>query len=789
LGRYYDEDFMLRVREIITMTVWLVPLGAGAPLQTTPALLFDHATVSRSTELDERSKKASEKFFAQKETAPADFRTGHLQTENPIFATAVNYSSGGQNATSVAVADVNADGKPDLVETNACVDSSCTNASVAVLLGNGDGTFQTAVTYNTGGAYASSVAVADVNGDGKPDLLVSNGYACSNCTSGSIGVLLGKGDGTFQTAVSFNSGGPYASSVAVADVNGDSKPDLVAANNCLTSSCAGSTVAVLLGNGDGTFQAAVSFDPGGLYAHSAAVADVNGDGKPDLIVANGYACTTCTTGAIGVLLGNGDGTFQTAVAYGSGGDQSVFLAVADVNRDNKADLLVANAYACNNCANGVIAVLLGNGDGTFQTAVVYPAGGYATDSVALADVNGDGTPDLLTGNGYACSSCTTSTVAVLLGNGDGTFQAAQVFDSGGYQAISVVGTDVNGDGKPDLMAANSCMNSNDCPFGTNGAAAVLLNISQPAATLSPTSLNFGNQTVGFTSAQMGSTLTNTGNNSLTISSISVNGTNGTDFAESSTCPNLLAPNTSCAINVTFTPSATGTRSAAMAVTDNAPNSPQSVLLSGTGVAPAVTFFPTSLTFPDQTIFTTSAARNVTVTNSGLGLLAIASIAVTGTFAQTNTCTGTINPGANCTVSITFRPTARGIVTGSLSVVDNAPGSPQTVSLSGTGTYIQTIPTSLNFGSQPVHTTSVARKIAVMNKGSVPVSISRIGVVGTNAGDYAETNTCGTSIAPGATCKITVTFTPLATGHRTADISIIDNGGGSPQTVSLIGLGT
>jgi hypothetical protein len=125
------------------------------------------------------------------------------------FASAVVYGSGGDQALSVAVADVNGDGKPDLLVTNSCVSSSnCANGTVSVLLGNSDGTFHAAVTYDSGGNGGGSVAVADVNGDGRPDLVVANNCASSgSCANGTVSVLLGNGDGTFQTAVVYSSGG------------------------------------------------------------------------------------------------------------------------------------------------------------------------------------------------------------------------------------------------------------------------------------------------------------------------------------------------------------------------------------------------------------------------------------------------------------------------------------------------------------------------------------------------------------------------------------------------------
>jgi len=261
------------------------------------------------------------------------------------FLPAVAYDSGGDIVYSVAVADVNGDGKPDLVVANLCAKSSnsncahgLVNGSVGVLLGNGDGTFRPAVTYSSTGLQALSVAVADVNGDGKPDLIVANRYACANtCPDGTVVVRIGNGDGTFQSAVAYDSGGGGTWSVAVKDVNGDGKLDVVVANNDSNS------VAVLLGRGDGTFEPPVSYSSGGTQPFSVAVADVNGDGKPDLLVAN-CAGSGCASGSVGVLLGKGDGTFEPAVSYSSGGTQAVSVAVADVNGDGKPDLLVANYY-------------------------------------------------------------------------------------------------------------------------------------------------------------------------------------------------------------------------------------------------------------------------------------------------------------------------------------------------------------------------------------------------------------------------------------------------------------
>jgi len=378
------------------------------------------------------------------------------------FKPAVSYDSGGEYAYSVAVADVNADGKPDLLVANYCADSSCAVGGVDVFLGNGDGTFQPVVSYGSGGQNAESVAVVDVNGDGKPDLLVANQCSSGSCAGGAVSVLLGNGNGTFQAAISYDSGGYYANSVAVRDVNGDGKPDLLVLNQCANAgACADGTVAVLLGNGDGSFQGAATFAPGGQYAYSVATGDVNGDGKLDLLVAD----QRTSGGTIGVLLGKGDGTFQRAMSYSSGGQYAYSVAIADVNQDGKPDLLVANY-------DGTAGVLLGNGDGSFHAAVTYSSGGNYAYSVAVADVDGDGKPDLLVANGcLSVTSCATGGIGVLLGRGDGTFEQAVSYGSGGQNAYSVAVADLNGDGKPDLLLANKYVGNGNY---ANGVIGVLL---------------------------------------------------------------------------------------------------------------------------------------------------------------------------------------------------------------------------------------------------------------------------------------------------------------------------
>jgi hypothetical protein len=337
------------------------------------------------------------------------------------FATHQDFDTG-REPIAVVAADLTGDGKLDLVTAN---DNA---GSVSVLLGNGDGTFQAAINMPVGSGPISvpvALAIGDVNGDGKPDIVVANytgGY------TGTVDVLLGNGDGTFATGAILPVG-HHPKSIALADLTGDGKLDIVEVNNG-----ASGTADVLLGNGDGTFQAPRTFQVG-PYPQAVAVAQMNGDSFPDIVVAG--------NDSVSVLLGNGDGTFKPrqSTAVGSGPRA---LAIADLNGDGINDVVTANytgGYP------GTVSVLLGNGDGTFQPQQQF-ATGDGPRSVSIADLNGDGRPDLVVANyPYASNS-----VSVLLGNGDGTFQAHQDFGTASHPR-SVIAADLNGDGAPDLVVA------------------------------------------------------------------------------------------------------------------------------------------------------------------------------------------------------------------------------------------------------------------------------------------------------------------------------------------------
>ncbi|HEV2425510.1 MAG TPA: choice-of-anchor D domain-containing protein [Terriglobia bacterium] len=647
-------------------------------------------------------------------------------------------------------ADFNRDGKLDLAIANS------SSNTVSVLLGNGDGTFQSHVDYATG-QDPVFVATGDFNTDGIIDLAVINTNCATqqNCPAGSASILLGNGDGTFEPHVDYDTA-PFSYSIDTADFNRDGRLDLAVNNGGCFYSCS-DTVSILLGNGDGTFQNHVDYATiNSLGAASANLGDVNNDGNLDVLTTtSGHAA-----GDVSSLLGNGAGVFGSPVTS-SAGNEADSVVLGDLNGDSKLDLVVGQG------TDATVAVLLGNGDGTFMAPVQYGGGGY---SLAIGDFNGDGKLDIAT--------VVYNGGCVLFGNGDGTFQPPPLncfYTS--FVGGQVVAGDFNNDGQLDLAVTDPSGNTVE----------TLLQI--PSAVLSSTSLSFGSENLGSSSASQPVTLTNRGSAPLIISEINIGGADPNDFSETNTCGTTLTAGSSCTINVTFTPTMLGARAASVSITDNASGSPQTIVLSGTGTQPALTLSPTSLTFPTQVVFTTSKAQPLTLTNTGTGNLTITSIAATGQFSQTNTCGTSVPPGASCTINVSFKPKTKGMQTGSITVTDNAPGSPQTVALSGCGTYIQFTPASLNFGNQPVHTTSPPKKVTISNKGGTAVSITAISISGSDPGDFAETNTCKSSLGSGATCTVSVSFTPARQGARSARLSISDNGGCSPQTVSLSGTGT
>jgi Bacterial Ig-like domain (group 3)/FG-GAP-like repeat len=353
-------------------------------------------------------------------------------------------------ASALNTGDLNGDGNYDLVIVNGY---NATSASLSVEFGKADGTFGSAVSYPIAGSSASAAVLSDINGDGKLDIVAVS-------ADQQISVLLGNGDGTFQAAKSFsapvlpgytaNTSTPIASMIT-ADVNGDGKKDVVCSNGL-----------VLLGNGDGTFTAAAA--PAFSYVQATsdegpnlAAGDLNNDGKVDLVLSTGNA--------VSILLGKGDGTFTQGNSYVSI-DSTGFVTVTDLDGDGNLDIYVGLAdnalYAGDDSNNTSAYALMGHGDGTFSGAPIAP-GTYSGNN--LADLNGDGVPDLVSNASGPFGNTISPSFTVALGTGNGGFAtkssvtAPDTFTLNGYSFTGVSKAnaagyalgDVNGDGKPDLV--------------------------------------------------------------------------------------------------------------------------------------------------------------------------------------------------------------------------------------------------------------------------------------------------------------------------------------------------
>jgi hypothetical protein len=352
------------------------------------------------------------------------------QQPTPLIASSTRIAVG-KTPDNVAIADLNLDGKPDLVVTNGG------DNNVTILLGDGRGKFTEAKgSPFPAGVSPSDICVADFNGDGKPDL------AFANHTMKYLTVLLGDGQGGFKPAPSSPVAvlsNPHTHGVAAGDFNGDGKLDLV------TESWGESKVTVLFGDGRGGFSSpGVQFATGKSPYWKVRVADVNGDGHADIVTTNWEG------DSVTILLGDGKGGFTQAAGSPFPGGKTPFgVAVADLNGDGKPDLAVVNYSGhADQPANDGVTILLGDGQGGFKIMAGSPfPTGHAPVRLAVGDVNGDGIPDVVTVN------LASNDITVLLG-GRGTFTRAATIAVGKEPEGIAVG-DLNGDGKADIVVANS----------------------------------------------------------------------------------------------------------------------------------------------------------------------------------------------------------------------------------------------------------------------------------------------------------------------------------------------
>jgi hypothetical protein len=322
----------------------------------------------------------------------------------------------------------------------------------------------------------------------------------------------------------------------------------------------------------------------------------------------------------------------------------------------------------------------------------------------------------------------------------------------------------------------------------------------PIVNLLPAQLLFGTQAAGTVSAGQTVALKNSGSAALTLTGVGFTGNDAGSFgivaAGPSPCPiadGTLAIAASCTVAVDFAPQSGGTKSASLSFTDNAPGSPQTVPIKGDAIAPVIQISPGSLNFAVETVGMTSAAQTVTLSNTGDGPLAITNISLTGAspadFKQTNNCPPSLGNGNACSLSVTFTPTAPGNRSASINIVDNAPGSPHAVPLTGVGALpgVSIAPTTIDFAAQLVGTSSSPVNITVKNAGTGLLVISKISFTGANAAEFTETkDTCSVTINPNDSCTIPVVFDPATIGSKTAVLTLADNAPGSPQSVAVSG---
>jgi hypothetical protein len=329
------------------------------------------------------------------------------------------------------------------------------------------------------------------------------------------------------------------------------------------------------------------------------------------------------------------------------------------------------------------------------------------------------------------------------------------------------------------------------PGGQATVALLGTGTSPAAVVLTPLTLNFAATIVNQIAASQNITISNLGGTTATLSTPTLSG-NTTDFAISvNTCGATLAPSTGCTLSITFTPIASGTRSATLSVTDNVGTpaaATQTASLSGVGNAPATdTLSPLLLSFAQQQIGTTSASQSVTLTNSGgVPLTLIAASISPGDFSVVNACGNSLAAHATCAVNVTFSPTAIGTRTATLTITDQF--RYQTVTLNGVGIAgpgVSLTPTSLTFPATGVGLTALAQTLTLTNNGGVPLMVSAVAI---SPGFAIALNSCTAAVAVNANCSLTIVFAPTAPGPIAGTLTFSDNAAGGVQTTSLSGVG-
>ncbi|MFH1654412.1 MAG: choice-of-anchor D domain-containing protein [Pseudomonadota bacterium] len=439
---------------------------------------------------------------------------------------------------------------------------------------------------------------------------------------------------------------------------------------------------------------------------------------------------------------------------------------------------------------------------TFVLAVVFPSLAYAIDPPVI-------TPDPLEfSNTRVGQSSSQETLTIANPNAKNSLKITTIFlgDQTNFQIDSdacsnttlkkltscdlTISFNPSEDGHFVTSIAVSNNGSNKTDYVTITGRGI-----EPAVTLSRSSIDFGDQPINTTSTAKGVTLVNSGDDTLSITQIATS----TGFGFTDDCGTNLSAGSSCTINATFTPTAAGAATGTLTITDDAQGSPHVVTLEGTGIIPGqpgLSLSATNIAFGRQTVNTTSAGHDITVTSTGTVNLNITVISASSNFAQTNDCVGALAPGATCTITSTFTPPSEAVFSGTLLIVNDTADSPEEISLSGTGTAIPPLTpdvslstTSLEFGDQTVESKSASQTVTLTNSGTADLSVDSVVISGEAADSFTKNDDCHQkTLSSGSSCEIDIAFGPAEAGDQTALLQIDDNTSTTPQTISMDGTG-
>jgi hypothetical protein len=580
-------------------------------------------------------------------------------------------------------------------------------------------------------------------------------------------------------------------------------------------SSTGTTIDTYTLNSSGAVSATAANFPAGTYT---VTAKYSGDANFN---ASSSAAVSVTVGAPSVSFSPISLTFASQTTGTSSAAQTVKLSNGGTASLTGIAIALAGAspgdYSqTNTCGTSLAVGANCNISVTFRPT----ATGSRTATVSVAD-NATGSPQTvaLSGTGAApAPAASLGATSLNFGSAKVSVATAAQFvtvTNSGTAALAITSVVLGGANPGDFTETTTCTGSiaigGTCTITATfkptalGARSATITVTDNASgatqtialsgtgvtpvTLSASSTAFAGTPVGSAAAAQTLTLTNGGTTAITMTSVAISGANASDFSDTTTCTGTIAPAGTCTVTLTFKPTATGARAATLTLTDSAAGSPQSVALSGTGLA-SVTLSSTSLALGAVVLSAGSPTQTLTLTNaSSTASVALASLAITGTnaaeFTDTTTCGASLAAGGACTVVVTFTPTAIGAASAAITLT--AGGVAESVALTGTGaSQVSLSATSLAFGSVTLGTTSAAQSVTVTNAGKTAVSISSVSLSGT--ADFSETTTCGTSLAAGANCTISVTFKPASKAAFSATLTLTDSAVGSPQSVALSGSG-